>query len=192
MNFTQNLAQKFQALHTQDLSLTLHDHACVAIILRGGSLESLEVGFIQRAIQPQDKWSGQIAFPGGRRELQDVNDVATAQRETWEEIGVQLTQDEWIGKIDDIQGRKAGQLLPFYIRPIVFHIERDVVLHLQLSEVSDFFWVPLQTLLNPQSQITYKLQRDLIAVELPGIALGRDVPLWGLTYMMIQDLIKRL
>lgn len=187
-----DFSQLLQSQQTQDLSGDLHDHACVAIILRGKSFESLEVGFIQRAIQPNDKWSGQIAFPGGRREPQDTDDISVAQRETWEEIGVQLLRDEFIGRIDDIQGRKAGLLLPFYIRPIVFHIEREFVLNLQPSEVSDFFWVPLATLLNPQSQITYKLQRELIAVELPGINLDRDVPLWGLTYMMIQDLLKRL
>jgi hypothetical protein len=63
---------------------------------------------------------------------------------------------------------------------------------LQFTEVADFFWVPLATLTNPTSQITYKLQRELVAVELPGISLGREIPLWGLTYMMCQDLLKRL
>lgn len=192
MSFRNDLLEIFKAQPTLDLSKDLNDHACVAIILRGRSLETLEVGFIQRAIQVNDKWSGQIAFPGGRQEKQDINDIATAQRETMEEVGIQLGLEELVGKIDDIQGRKAGHLLEFYIRPVVFYIERDPQVTLQPTEVADFFWIPLTTLLNPNSQITYKLQRELVAIELPGISLGREVPLWGLTFMMVQDLLKRL
>lgn len=192
MSLAKELSALLSSYATQDLSQTLKDHACVAIILRGTSIENLEVGFIQRAIQPNDRWSGQIAFPGGRREPQDINDIATAQRETLEEIGLQLSLQELVGKIDDIQGRKAGHLLEFYIRPIVFFIDREVTFTLQSTEVADFFWTPLSVLSNPTSQITYKLQRELVAVELPGISLGRETPLWGLTYMMIQDLLGRL
>lgn len=192
MSFTKSIAEILSSQATQDLSKELSDHACVAIILRGDSFENLEIAFIQRAIQPNDKWSGQIAFPGGRREAEDINDIATAQRETLEEVGFQLTLQELVGRIDDIQGRKAGVLLPFYIRPIVFHIDHEPLVHLQPTEVADFFWISLTTLLDPNSQITYKLQRELVAVELPGISLGREIPLWGLTYMMIQDLLRRL
>lgn len=192
MSLTHHLPTIFKSHTTLDLSKDLTDHACVAIILRGEDIEKLEVAFIQRAIQPHDKWSGQIAFPGGRREPQDINDIDTAVRETFEEVGVQLSLQNWIGRIDDIQGRKAGHLLDFYIRPIVFYIEHDPIINLQPSEVADFFWIPLATLLDPNSQMTYKLQQELVAVELPGISLGREIPLWGLTYMMVQDLLRRL
>ena len=34
-----------------------------------------------------DKWSGHVAFPGGKREADDPDDRAAAARETAEEIG---------------------------------------------------------------------------------------------------------
>src|SRR5258706_15931093 len=41
--------------------------AAVALILRDGP-QGIEVLFIRRAEHPQDPWSGQMAFPGGRAE----------------------------------------------------------------------------------------------------------------------------
>ena len=46
--------------------------------------------FIQRAECEKDPWSGQMAFPGGRRETTDLVDGDAARRETAEEIGLEL------------------------------------------------------------------------------------------------------
>jgi 8-oxo-dGTP pyrophosphatase MutT (NUDIX family) len=63
--------------------------AAVALILREGT-NGLELLFIRRADHPQDPWSGQMAFPGGRAEPGEEDLKATAVRETAEEIGVDL------------------------------------------------------------------------------------------------------
>lgn len=49
-----------------------------------------EVLFIKRAAREGDRWTSHIAFPGGKRDLEDKDDVATSIRETREEIGVDL------------------------------------------------------------------------------------------------------
>lgn len=36
------------------------------------------------------KWSGHVAFPGGRQEADDEDGHFTAMRETWEEVGLDL------------------------------------------------------------------------------------------------------
>lgn len=81
--------------------------ASVALVLRGcGPLFSetseasalttasqsswLELLFIQRAARDDDPWSGHIAFPGGRRCSEDADDMATAIRETREELSIAL------------------------------------------------------------------------------------------------------
>src|SRR3546814_18566523 len=44
--------------------------------------------------------SGQISFPGGRVEEDDVDDVETALRETEEEVGLPRGRVEVIGRLD--------------------------------------------------------------------------------------------
>src|SRR5207245_7755352 len=61
--------------------------ASVAITLAEPSLKTL---MIKRAEREGDPWSGQVAFPGGRRERQDRTLLDTAARETKEEVGIDL------------------------------------------------------------------------------------------------------
>ncbi|KAJ3110743.1 hypothetical protein HDU96_006303 [Phlyctochytrium bullatum] len=53
--------------------------------------QGLEVFYIRRALNPGDLWSGHMAFPGGRVE-EGETDYDAAVRETWEEVGIDLTQ----------------------------------------------------------------------------------------------------
>lgn len=175
-----------------DLSRQLDHYACVALILRGDSLENLEIGYIQRAFSPTDRWSGQLAFPGGKKEATDTSDLQTAIRETREEIGIHLGEQHLIARLDDIQARKAGHLLDFYIRPFVFYFpETEYSIILDAAEVSDFFWIALRELSNPLRKTTYELP-SFPEVEMPAIDLDRDPPLWGLTFLMTINLLQRL
>ncbi|MDG0816890.1 NUDIX hydrolase [Bdellovibrio svalbardensis] len=174
-----------------DLSKDLEKYACVAIILRG-PVDNLEIGFIQRAANDSDRWAGQIAFPGGKKEDSDFSDLGAALRETFEEIGIDLLPEELMGRLNDIQARKHGTTLEFFIRPFVFYTEREFTIKLDPAEVADFFWISLNELLNPQRHINYELKRGEVHVELPAISLDRDPPLWGLTYMMAQNLLDVL
>ena len=178
------LEEKIASLPATDLSDKLDSKACVAAILRGHSIEDLEVGFIRRAISPMDKWSGQIAFPGGRKEEADEDDFATTAREVREEIGMTLTRHDLLGHLHDVQARKAGGLMNFFIRPLVFYIDREEPLLLDPAEVDEFFWIRLSHLRDDQFKTTVE--------GFPAIQLHRDPPLWGLTYLMTTDLLGRL
>jgi 8-oxo-dGTP pyrophosphatase MutT (NUDIX family) len=115
------LSATFKAQPAVKLDKSFTDYACVALIILDNN--PTQIGFIRRAITPTDRWSGQMAFPGGRREAFDADDFATALREVQEEIGLDLTRADHVGDLDDVQARRAGQLLPFFIRPFVFCID---------------------------------------------------------------------
>ncbi|MEN0057865.1 MAG: CoA pyrophosphatase [Bdellovibrio sp.] len=188
----EQLATLLSQSSPRSLQESISAHACVALILRGKDWPVMELGFIQRAHDPQDRWSGQLAFPGGRREESDPSDIAAALRETSEEVGIHLSVQDLAGRLDDIQARKAGSLLDFYIRPFVFHTEQEHAVKLDATEVADFFWVPVKELINPARKTQYTLHRESDLVSLPALYLDREPPLWGLTYMMVLDLLQRL
>ena len=50
-----------------------------------------ELLYIKRATNATDPWSGNVAFPGGKHDVGDADDQATAVREALEEVGLDLS-----------------------------------------------------------------------------------------------------
>ena len=81
--------------------LTGRRRAAVAVALHDAS-DGPEALFIERAERFGDPWSGQMAFPGGRVDPGDSGPRAAAERETLEEVGVDLSGAELLGRLGDI------------------------------------------------------------------------------------------
>lgn len=175
-----------------DLSKDFSRASGVALVLCGKE-KNLELLYIKRAVNPADRWSGQIAFPGGKRDDSDKSLLAACIREVREEVGLTLLPDTLIGSLDDIQARKRGNLLDFYIEPFLFHVEEKPTLELSASEVERAFWIPLDYLLDPGNRTSYVFTRDNLKVELPAIVIPDDeTVLWGLSYMMTANFFMKM
>lgn len=90
--------------------------------------------------------AGQIAFPGGRRQAEDVDAIATALRETEEEVG--LTRDfiEVIGPMDQYRTGTG-----YEITPIVGIVTPGFTMRADPREVADVFEVPLDHFLDERN-----------------------------------------
>ena len=174
-----------------DLSEDFSRASGVALLLCGESSE-LELLFIKRAVNPADRWSGQIAFPGGKRDEADESLMAACLREVREEIGYTLSTDLLIGSLDDIQARKRGMLLEFYIEPFVFHLPEKPTLQLSASEVDKTYWISLDYLTDTANSTTYEFVREGLNIKLPAIRMPDGEILWGLSYMMLQNFFVKL
>lgn len=113
-----------------------------------------EVLYIKRASRETDKWSAHVAFPGGRQEEGDENGLYTAMRETWEEIGLDLAEKEFVnvGKLDDREiTTSLGKRLLMVLSPYVFVQTSPFspIPDLQPSEVASAHWIPLSLLYTP-------------------------------------------
>ena len=145
---TQTITQQL-AQHQPVLSNTGDSHAAVALILdSAASTDDPEIIFIERARVPNDPWSGHIAFPGGRREPGDQLSLDTAVRETEEEIGVDLSVGQLLGRLDDLTGRRSHHLV---VSCFVFMMS-SVGPFRQNHEVADVFTLPISRLLETKRQ----------------------------------------
>ncbi|KAJ2350804.1 hypothetical protein GGF43_004216 [Coemansia sp. RSA 2618] len=102
-----------------------------------------QVLFIQRAQYAGDPWSGNIGFPGGKREPTDESDRATAERETREELGLELkTGFVHLGQLDDAPVYLLGQGIKMAVSPQVYLQTNMHKPELVLSnEVASAHWV---------------------------------------------------
>lgn len=93
--------------------------------------------------------AGQIAFPGGRMDEGDADEVATALREAEEEIGLDRIHVEPVGRLDRYITRTG-----FTVTPVVSLVEPKFTLRLDPNEVDDAFEVPLDFILDPANRQT--------------------------------------
>jgi 8-oxo-dGTP pyrophosphatase MutT (NUDIX family) len=164
--------------------------AAVALILRDGD-PGLELLFIRRAEHPQDPWSGQMAFPGGRAEAGDKDLRATAVRETLEEIGLDLAlAAEALGTLDEVRAMARMRPMDLSILPFVFRLVTPAEMQLS-GEVRSVHWLSLSALLGAELRSTLEYPHDGQALQFPCIRVG-DVVIWGLTYRMVLALGERL
>jgi 8-oxo-dGTP pyrophosphatase MutT (NUDIX family) len=91
--------------------------------------------------------AGQVAFPGGRSDEHDLDAIATALRETEEEIGLPPSRVEVVGRLD-LFNTGTG----FAITPIVGLISVPFPLRPNPSEVAATFEVPLDFILDPANR----------------------------------------
>lgn len=160
--------------------------AAVAVILIDGP-EGLETLFIRRAERAGDPWSGQLAFPGGRRDASDADLVATAVRETREEIGVHLGTAERLGQLDDLHPR-TPTLPPVSVRPFVFALAERPALTLS-CEVTAAFWTSFRRLSEPGVRRDITLSVVGTQRTFPAYVLGDNV-IWGMTERILTPFLE--
>jgi 8-oxo-dGTP pyrophosphatase MutT (NUDIX family) len=164
--------------------------AAVAVIVRDGA-QGLELLFIRRAEHPDDPWSGQMAFPGGRSEPGDADLAATAVRETREETGIDLRADaELLGALDEVRAMARMRPMDLAITPFVFRLCNAVAPALS-EEVRSLHWLPLEDLVHPHTRSTMDYAHRDAVLKFPCLRL-QDLVIWGLTYRMFLGLLERM
>ncbi|KAJ2637326.1 hypothetical protein GGF40_002426, partial [Coemansia sp. RSA 1286] len=110
-----------------------------------------QVLFIQRAKYPGDPWSGHIGFPGGKREKSDISDRQTAERETMEELGLDLSNTEkfcYMGRLDDTSVLTFFDKLIMVVSPNVYLQVVEKTPQLVISdEVASVHWIGFEQFL---------------------------------------------
>ena len=158
-------------------------HAAVAMVLTEGK-SGADVLFIERARFTGDPWSGHMAFPGGRKQATDRSLLHTAQRETLEEIGLDLTKAaRVVARLPDIMPY-SRMPHPLTVTAFVFTLHQPAELVLN-EEVAAVVWAPFEGVLRGDGATKFRWQKDGLDLTLPALDIEGNV-VWGLTYRMLE------
>lgn len=123
--------------------------AAVLVLLSGRSADDAEVLLTHRSPSMRSH-SGQIAFPGGRVDPGDVNQVDAALREAWEETGL----DRHSVVPAELWGTMRIRATGNPVRPVLAHWSQPVEVGVtNPAEADDVFTVPLQELADPDNRL---------------------------------------
>jgi len=185
MSFRERI-QRSLADAPPEMPLVAPRTAAIALILLDHEA-SLEVLLIERATREGDPWSGHMALPGGHRDVNDADLAATAERETLEEVGLDLrAHAERLGRLSDCLPIRG---VPIAVRPFVYLLAARPTLLLS-AEVRQALWAPVAPLLAGGQRATYTWSRGDQSLEFPAWDIdGRLV--WGLTYRVLDEFFRR-
>ncbi len=130
--------------------------------------------------------SGQVAFPGGRIDATDHSPEAAALREAHEEIGLEPSSVDVVGRMPDYASGSG-----YRIAPVLAIADPKSEIVINPEEVAAVFEVPLSFLMNPlnhktESRVWNGKQRHYWVMPY------RDCHIWGVTAGIIRTLYERL
>ena len=128
--------------------------------------------------------SNQIAFPGGKVEEEDPDLVATALRETYEEVGVPPEKVEVIKSLTQVYIPPSN----FEVQPFIGLYRKSNPFILQESEVEALVEVPLTDFMDDSKIFVQKLNTSYAEnIEVPAFKLN-GYTVWGATAMMLSEI----
>lgn len=128
---------------------------------------------------------GEVAFPGGMREPSDKDLVATALRETFEEVGVPPALVKIVAQGAPRYTRQGTRVTP---------IQAEIPLHTPLQacprELAGIFWLPLEWILEDRRERT-----DIFTLQgkeyWAPVYRFENFKIWGFTARLLVDVVSQ-
>lgn len=128
--------------------------------------------------------SGQISLPGGKKEFADQSFLATALRETHEEIGVAPSALSLASPLSPIYIPPSN----YYVEPFVAFADAELTLVPEEKEVEKIYRLPLKELLNQENTIATSVQVGTNSrLNTPAFLINK-LTIWGATAMILSEL----
>lgn len=129
---------------------------------------------------------GEVALPGGRRDPEDADLIATALREAEEEVGLPPGLVEVIAPLSPLVSRYG-----LAVTPIVALIPDQLEYIPSEAEIAAVFTVPLQFFCEVPPDYTLRVDHDGLRWQVPSYQYG-EYRIWGLTAVIIVELVNLL
>jgi 8-oxo-dGTP pyrophosphatase MutT (NUDIX family) len=157
--------------------------SAVSIIFQANTLAT-DILLIQRPSY-NGVHGGQVSFPGGKRDPEDKNLFYTAIRECREEIGVNLSEDQFIGLLTPV----FIPISKFDVLPHVFVLENEVEFTPDEREVESIFSINVEALLEEKhrKKVSIPNQNGTTLRNIPCFEINNKI-IWGATALMLNEL----
>lgn len=128
--------------------------------------------------------SAQIAFPGGKYEVEDITFEKTALRETYEEIGIHPDSMEIIRPFTHLYIQPSN----FLVYPFLGICKNEIIFIPDTSEVADIIELPLSVFLADDVVVSVMISTSYANnIMVPAFKI-EDHIIWGATAMMLSEL----
>ena len=128
--------------------------------------------------------SGEVAFPGGRRDPGDVDLSYTALRETHEEIGLAPDLVEVVGPLGSLVSRFGIKVTPYVgVVPDQFELRPNA------DEIAHVFRVPVDFFLEDRREMTHRIDYEGRSWYVPSYRFAGH-KIWGLTALMLVEFVN--
>ena len=131
--------------------------------------------------------SGQISFPGGKYEKTDVDFEYTAKRETFEEIGLKISEIEIVGKLSSL----FIPVSEFIVYPFVGVYAENVNFQLNKTEVDELILVKLTDLQKARAKKIEIRNIKSKVYEIPYFDVENQ-KVWGATAMILNEFLEMI
>lgn len=141
---------------------------------------------LQRRAATLSSHPGQVSFPGGRRESQDADAVATALREAREETGLDPTGVEVLGTLPELPLAVSNHV----VTPVLGWWRSPTrVAAVDHAETVEVFRVPVAQLLDPGTRHISVLRRAGGTFRGPAFDVDGTI-VWGFTAIVLDALFE--
>jgi 8-oxo-dGTP pyrophosphatase MutT (NUDIX family) len=129
--------------------------------------------------------SGQISFPGGKKENSDSDLIYTALRESSEEIGIKIADVEIMGGLTKLYIPNSN----YDVHPFVGYIKFKPEWETDINEVKYIIEVPLKLFYNPNIRKKEKWNVNGSDIIVPFFNV-KDNKIWGATAMILNEFLN--
>jgi 8-oxo-dGTP pyrophosphatase MutT (NUDIX family) len=179
------LSQKLASLPTRQLNIAGQKPAAVLLAVSDDK-DNAQIILTQRSMNLSTH-QGQVAFPGGKCDEEDVDDAATALREAHEEVALLPSSVKVVGKMGQVYSRHG-----FVVTPVVGVVDAAVLSDLKANpdELDHVFCVPLDFFLNDTPQMR---QVEMLPgyYQVPTFQYG-EFTIWGMTAFVLAEFFNHV
>jgi 8-oxo-dGTP pyrophosphatase MutT (NUDIX family) len=178
---------------------------------------SLQILVVKKSNLSEGRWSGQVSFPGGLRDPDDADDMATVHRETYDGLGIPINTPDFVyfGRLRDVvapsrrlfgEGQVQARFVFMHIGAVTPSVK------LARHEIEAVRWCPVSVFQDPDNLmhrgVSYQLQeflclhdneiRDAVdgwmscsRLYFPAIRLKEtNWKVWGLSLRSISEILE--